>query len=186
MGTYLHTGVPRVSDPTPYEYLLWDEHLAPPGYGWCFDRTSDITAEFSFKLHLRQLCKFSGDADTGLALSLRKWAVLAASIDRLAAWLGPDQPVYIDEGGYDTCALCQSFMDCGHGCFGCAIFEYTRVPLCDDTPYVDLHGDAVMPICEWQDIADREVEFLTMLRTRRDSGRWEGTWPPKEGVGDAT
>ena len=179
MKTYLHTPGPRISDPTPYEYPLWAEHEAPPGYLWYFDRTPDITAEFSFMLDtcFYQLHRFSGSADTGLALSLRKWVVLAASIDRLAAWLGADQRVYIDEGGYETCALCQAFIDRGRGCHGCAIFEYTRVALCNDTPYADLHGDVVKPICEWQNVADREVEFLMMLRTHRDTGHWEGTWP---------
>ena len=176
MGVFM--SVPRVSDPTPYQYPLWAEHDAPSGYSWTFLRAGSVDVDFSFKLHFHRLQRFAGAADVGLALSLRKWTVLAASVERLAGWLGPDQLVYVDEGGYDTCALCQAFMDGGRNCQGCPIRNYTQQELCNDTPYADLYQDTVQPVLAWQDIADREVEFLTMLRGERDTGHWEGTWPP--------
>lgn len=174
MGVFM--GVPRVSDPTPYEYPLWAEHGTPLGYYWLVERVID-DGEFIFKLRLIAQQPFSGNARLALALSLRKWVVLDASLERLAKLLGPDQLIRLHDGGWDTCALCMCFASahCSH----CPIFAETGERLCDDTPYTDWRGLGSAPIGELQAVTDREVVFLRRLTTITGGYLEDRSWPKR-------
>lgn len=178
MGVF--TGIPRVSDPPPYEYLLWAEHEAPPGYYWFVERV--VEGEFSFRLRLIVQQPFSGSAWLALALSLRKWVVLAASLERLVKWLGPDQSIYMDDGGSDTCALCTVYWrssGSGSYCRHCPIYAKTGQGLCQDTPYKDFIEWGFRPVGDFLEIAGREVIWLRALRDELGGYLEDRPWPPK-------
>jgi len=170
--------MPRISDPPPYEYPLWAEHGTPAGYYWLVERRID--SEFSFRLRLIVQQPFSGNARLALALSLRKWVVLAASLECLAKWLGPAQLIHLHDGGWDTCALCMryAFAQDAH-CSLCPIFAETGERLCSGTPYADWRGLGSAPIGELQAVADREVVFLQQLTAATGGYLEDRSWPPK-------
>jgi len=165
--------MPRISDPPPYEYPLWADRETPSGYHWLVKRVID--GEFSFRLHLIAQQPFSGSARLALALSLRKWVVLAATLERLCKWLGPDQLVYLDDGGWDTCALCIVYWGETTHCLGCPIYAKTGQRLCYGTPYHDYIANGLQPAGDFQAIADREVVFLTATTAGYLEDR---SWPP--------
>jgi len=170
------TGIPRISDPTPYEYPLWATRNVPSGYCWSIKRVAG--EEFSFALHLIAQQPFSGSARLASALSLRKWVVLAASLERLAKWLGPDQLIRLYDGGWDTCALCMCYAQDAH-CSLCPIFAETGERLCNDTPYTDWRGLGYAPIGELQVVADREVVFLQQLTVTIGGYLEVRSWPKR-------
>jgi len=165
--------MPRISDPPPYEYPLWADRETPSGYYWLVKRVID--GEFSFRLHLIAQQPFSGDARLALALSLRKWVVLAASLERLCRWLGPDQLIYVDDGGWDTCALCMCYARDAR-CEPCPIFAETGKRMCNNTPYREFVVEMFQPVGDFQVIAGLEVAFLQRFTT---GGYLEDrSWPP--------
>lgn len=168
MGMFM--GIPRISDPTPYEYPLWAGRGTPSGYYWLVERA--IESEFSFRLCLIVQQPFSGDARLALALSLRKWVVLAASLERLSKWLGPDQLIYMEDGGWDTCALCMLYWGETIHCLGCPIYIETGQGLCCGTPYHDYIADGLQPAGDFLEIANREVVFLQQLTIPEDRLAW--------------
>jgi hypothetical protein len=100
------------------------------------------------------------DPASALADSIEKWEFLAEWCEE-----HPDDPIPQD-GGIDTCALCQLYEPRETDCIACPVKKRTGKSECDDTPYIEywrLYGRderAEMAVPVARDMAD----FLKSLQ----------------------
>lgn len=80
----------------------------------------------------------------------------------------------IESEGYDAsvCALCKMFARDDLECEGCPVEQNTGMDGCDGTPYYDvvyyfnnvLDGKFEFNVIDWQQLTNKELEFLKSLR----------------------
>ena len=98
----------------------------------------DILGKFAIPLTVEE----------ALGLSIEKWTLIVKKLRE-----NPD--LFINDGGPDTCGLCQMFFD--YYCDGCPVQKATGYSGCRATPYDnDWDGQSLLA-------AERELEFLESL-----------------------
>lgn len=172
MGLFM--GIPRISDPTPYEWPLCKGSDGPNV--WSFTRVTpfvDEEAEFKLEFFKKGGLPVS-TLGVAMALSLRKWEILEEAVSRLIGWLGPSGWAYVNDGGWKSCALCVLYAETR--CEGCPIFEETGLVLCTGTPYEDTSDGDHNDLVDLYKCVRAERVWLHRLR-RKHGIALEVPWP---------